>query len=229
MAHHALPRGFLAMATEEYSVRITVNYGGKSWHRYPNAKKASDRNYFIDSFGKKLHRFVWEEANGPIPDKHDIHHIDNDPTNNNVANLECLSKADHRQRHPVKDIEKSRQHMARMREIGADWHKSEEAKPSKSRASRIAWERFTPIPRICQHCSSPFLDRAWAKEAAYCSSACRSYVQQHRSAYRENGICVICGSAFDYYKHMATPTVTCGRSCSARLAHQTKRAKREAR
>lgn len=42
-----------------------------------------------------LHRAVWESTKGRIPDGFDIHHIDHDKTNNDIANLECLSKADH--------------------------------------------------------------------------------------------------------------------------------------
>lgn len=42
-----------------------------------------------------MHREVWEFYNGPIPKGWDIHHIDNDRTNNVIGNLECLPKAEH--------------------------------------------------------------------------------------------------------------------------------------
>lgn len=42
-----------------------------------------------------LHRFVWETERGPIPPGFDVHHIDEDKTNNIITNLECLSKAEH--------------------------------------------------------------------------------------------------------------------------------------
>ena len=45
---------------------------------------------------KKLlvHRVVWECFNGEIPDKMDIDHIDNNPKNNNLDNLQLLNHAD---------------------------------------------------------------------------------------------------------------------------------------
>ena len=42
-----------------------------------------------------LHRYVWEKEIGRIPLGFDIHHINGDKTNNNIYNLECLSKAEH--------------------------------------------------------------------------------------------------------------------------------------
>ena len=46
-----------------------------------------------------LHRYVWEKEVGKIPSGYDIHHIDGDKTNNDVKNLECLSKAEHTSKH----------------------------------------------------------------------------------------------------------------------------------
>lgn len=46
-----------------------------------------------------LHRYIWEQANGPIPEGHEIHHKDHDPMNNVLENLECLTAQDHRDHH----------------------------------------------------------------------------------------------------------------------------------
>lgn len=45
---------------------------------------------------KKLlvHRVVWEAFNGPIPDGMDIDHIDGNPRNNSLKNLQVLSHTD---------------------------------------------------------------------------------------------------------------------------------------
>jgi hypothetical protein len=42
-----------------------------------------------------LHRRMWEDANGPIPEGWDIHHLDENKLHNSVDNFECLPKADH--------------------------------------------------------------------------------------------------------------------------------------
>lgn len=46
--------------------------------------------------GKKLHRLIYEDYYGvTLLPSTDIHHIDGDPCNNNISNLEALSHADH--------------------------------------------------------------------------------------------------------------------------------------
>jgi len=44
---------------------------------------------------RMMHRDVWEFFKGEIPPDHDIHHIDNNPANNNISNLELYTKAEH--------------------------------------------------------------------------------------------------------------------------------------
>lgn len=46
-----------------------------------------------------LHREVWEYYKGSIPDGFEIHHKDFNRLNNDISNLECLSKKDHCLRH----------------------------------------------------------------------------------------------------------------------------------
>lgn len=53
----------------------------------------------VYSVGKDLHVLIWEELHGPKPPGHDIHHIDNNPTNNDPSNLICITKSDHKRIH----------------------------------------------------------------------------------------------------------------------------------
>lgn len=57
--------------------------------------------YFNFNRNKKiyLHRYIWEKHNGEIPKGFIIHHKDNDRTNNNIENLECISRSDHSKGH----------------------------------------------------------------------------------------------------------------------------------
>lgn len=51
--------------------------------------------------GKSIatHRYVWEQANGPIPDGWEVHHVDLDRFNNDLSNLQAMPAADHRALH----------------------------------------------------------------------------------------------------------------------------------
>ena len=63
-------------------------------------------NYNLGGKYFLVHRFVWECFYGPIPENADINHIDHDPSNNALNNLEIVSHAINCQkaRHNAKPI-----------------------------------------------------------------------------------------------------------------------------
>lgn len=46
-----------------------------------------------------LHRDLWESRHGPIPEGHDIHHLDFNPANNADENHQCLPHGEHSSLH----------------------------------------------------------------------------------------------------------------------------------
>tara|TARA_R110000868_G_scaffold131255_2_gene341197 strand:+ start:39 stop:461 length:423 start_codon:yes stop_codon:yes gene_type:complete len=70
--------------------RDGVAYGGKSY-------SLGSTGYMRCTTGARelLHRLIWADINGPIPDGYDIHHRDHNKLNNDPANLQLLSKSDH--------------------------------------------------------------------------------------------------------------------------------------
>lgn len=47
-----------------------------------------------------LHQYIWMVANGSdIPEGYEIHHIDRNPSNNSIYNLELVEKTEHRKEH----------------------------------------------------------------------------------------------------------------------------------
>ena len=70
--------------------------------QFGNAYKRKDGYYQISrgaNQGKLLHRLIYEECFGSIPEGFCIHHIDNDKENNSPNNLMLLSKSNHHKLH----------------------------------------------------------------------------------------------------------------------------------
>lgn len=42
-----------------------------------------------------MHRYIWQKEKGQIPEGWDIHHINEDKTDNRIENFECLPKSEH--------------------------------------------------------------------------------------------------------------------------------------
>lgn len=51
--------------------------------------------------GKRVreHRHVWEQANGPVPEGFELHHINFDRKDNRLENLQMLTPTEHRRLH----------------------------------------------------------------------------------------------------------------------------------
>lgn len=45
------------------------------------------------------HRWVWMNVNGEIPQNLDIHHIDGNKDNNEIQNLELITRSEHQKKH----------------------------------------------------------------------------------------------------------------------------------
>ena len=59
----------------------------------PEHPRAGKDGYILE------HILVWENANGPVPDGFEIHHVDGNKTNNALENLTILPKAEHSSLH----------------------------------------------------------------------------------------------------------------------------------
>ena len=46
-----------------------------------------------------IHRIIWECVNGEIPKGYHIHHIDGNPSNNSIYNLELIESNEHLSKH----------------------------------------------------------------------------------------------------------------------------------
>lgn len=49
--------------------------------------------------GRMVHDLIWEKYNGPIPKGYQIHHIDHNPLNNHIENLQLVDTLTHKRIH----------------------------------------------------------------------------------------------------------------------------------
>lgn len=148
-----------------------------------------------------LHRAVWQEVHGPVPDGHEVHHIDGDPTNNALDNLRVLSRAEHLALHPMDHL------------------------PVEARKF---WATRTFIERECAVCGEVF--RSTGMRALYCSPNCRSFAERRRKGkairpVRERlvpitVVCAFCGRTFEHRRSAKV------RYCSYKCADDAARARK---
>lgn len=70
----------------EKNIKMKPEHSGK-YFRFQGAYNLNHKKFLI-------HRAVWEAFNGPIPDGMDIDHIDNNPHNNALSNLQMVSHSE---------------------------------------------------------------------------------------------------------------------------------------
>ena len=80
--------------------KITIEYKGVKYHRYPKSKRRTHRVYYQHHGKWKeppifLHRKIYEDNFGPIPKGYHIHHKDGNTENNSPDNLEALPASVH--------------------------------------------------------------------------------------------------------------------------------------
>lgn len=162
--------------------------------------------------GDRLHRDVWRFYHGDIPKGFDIHHKDGDPGNNDVDNLECLSKVGHGKRHGERL--RTPEHLAflaKIRPLGDAWHQSEAGRNHHREHGRktlkAMWEAAPFREYPCVACGKPFTSRAF-QTPMYCSDVCydRNRVRQYKRD------CVYCGKEFVTGE---SRTKNCSRKCGA--------------
>lgn len=62
----------------------------------------NSHGYYSSEAGKLLHRVIWEEHYGPVPEGCVIHHKDDNKTNNDIDNLELMEWGAHSRLHDIR-------------------------------------------------------------------------------------------------------------------------------
>jgi hypothetical protein len=208
--------------------RIEIEFDGQVYIVYPNSRNKNLASYFR-CFKRKLgvdylHRKVWEKDNGKIPDGYDVHHKDEDTFNNDIYNLELISKKDHIEKHREAMVKNGKGHvnsghLERIRLMTKVWHGSEEGLLwHKEHANKIfSKEARNKVKMVCELCESEYLsDEFRAKTASrFCSNKCKSESRRRSGVDNVKSDCEICKTSFTRNKY--AKQVVCSRGCAGEL------------
>jgi endogenous inhibitor of DNA gyrase (YacG/DUF329 family) len=152
-----------------------IEFDGKRWHRYGGYYEYRGTRSLGRRDRQRLHRALWEHRNGPIPDGHEIHHIDGDIYNNEIANLECMAKgahsSEHRKRSPLvgPDWKKRKTIRLKCKDCGAAVdRKVRKHDPICIRCQQIRGDAARTTERECVHCGTAFK----SIRGRFCSQRC---------------------------------------------------------
>lgn len=186
------------------------------------------RKYWIQSSGRYfqsgvktdmerlLHRRIWSDANGPIPAKHHIHHINGDWRDNTLENLECVLGVDHSRDHMLErnatpeGLAGTLAALAKGQPLANEWHASEAGREWHRQHAAGTLGVRPLVSVVCERCGGPFETKN-PHTARYCSAACMQSVAVRRY-FDDPRICAHCSTGFLANRHRAT--AFCSRACS---------------
>ena len=167
---------------------------------------------------RRLHQCVWEHYNGPIPEGYQVHHKDFNPDNNDIDNLELLTKEEHLKYHAnLQDKAWARENLLKNAvPAAAAWHGSEEGLKWHSahgkKTMEIRLEKKTT--KKCQFCGADYeVPEALAENSRFCSNNCKSAWRRKAGLDNVEIPCAICG------KPILTNKYSPKRYCSPECLH----------
>lgn len=152
---------------------------------------------------KRLHVYVWEYHNGAVPDGYHVHHIDHDKSNNDIDNLQILSKEEHLRYH-AQNISEERREKLRKQLIekavpkSKVWHASKEGRQWHRENGKAVWKNRKPIKYECTYCGKEFKTLNHYSESSnrFCSNNCKSAYRRKMGYDNVKRDCEICGAEF---------------------------------
>lgn len=149
-----------------------VYNGEKFWllntGKYYNSGRKTGENERL------LHRRIWQDNFGKIPDDHHIHHINGNWKDNSIENLECINRIDHQRMHMHErfqsDIyrQENKMQLIQAQEKAKIWHLSEEGRLWHSKHSMKIQRNRMPKEYICVICNNTFTSKSFGR--VYCCS-----------------------------------------------------------
>lgn len=167
---------------------------------------------------KRLHVYVWECKNGPVPNGYSVHHVDEDKRNNEVENLRLMSNSTHCKYHTKKYFENHseeiRGRLDYARPLSAEWHKSANGRKwhrmhYENKKSVLHQER----EMTCINCGAKYV-AIYNGHNKFCSCKCKTAYRKKSGVDNILRKCEYCGREFKVNKYAKRKY--CSSECSFR-------------
>ena len=197
----------------------TIVYKEETFYLQTSGKYYQSGNKTVKH--RLLHRRIWADANGDIPDGYVVHHVDGDWQNNDLSNLEAIPSGKHSSDHMIERHKDPQMKaifdagLVKAREAAKKWHASEEGIEWHRKNGLAVWQNKEQSSVICQSCNAEF-KTFWPQKAKFCSKACQSKTAYYKDFQSERN-CTHCGQSFKANKYRKTSF--CSRTCSNRARH----------
>ena len=171
--------------------------------------RAEPKGHFVRS--QFIHRDVWQYFNGDIPEgDYEIHHIDHNKANNNIANLQLLTRTEH-----------GKIHTAQMRTpdkkcptCGKIFHPRSSKQKYCSMSCYKGYQTKQNYERTCPCCGKKF--KARHNYNIYCSKVCADKMKIKPLIEKS---CPTCGKSFQV-KGYAKNRKYCSHACAHKIIHK---------
>lgn len=172
-----------------------------------------------DAAERLLHRRIWLDNFGPIPEGMQIHHKDGNWRNNEISNLELVVSRDHQRKHMEQRMqvpefrEKAIEELRNNSEKAAKWHKSKHGIEWHKENGKQAWAGRKPSLSVCSVCGKEY-ETFFSSRSRFCSHSCeqKESYQRYKTAI---GVCLQCGKEYVFNKYRRQEC--CSRQCAIKL------------
>ena len=123
----------------------------------------------------QIHQVVWRYYHGYIPDSCHIHHVDGNPAHNDIANLQCLTAAEHQLIHRTQEHDTKKKKSLVCKFCGKTFFASRGDYLYCSTKCKNAFYRHSQKTQeaVCEWCGKSFLTNP-VRPNRFCSCSCSS-------------------------------------------------------
>ena len=156
---------------------------------------------------KRMHVYVWEYFNGPVPKGYHIHHMDGDKSNNNIKNLQLLLATEHEQLHGSmltdEQRDRARKNIEKASIKAKEWHSSKAGHEWHKMHYEKTKEKLYQVHKFnCLMCGKEF--QSPQTKSKFCCNNCKSAYRRKIGVDNITKICSFCGEEYIANKYNKT-------------------------